>query len=309
MSVPNKNLNRLYFQVAFAAIVWGGAYPFTKRLVAEISPLSVVAFRALSGSLLLLLLSGVRFKAADFKPSILWKLFVMSAIGVSSQQYMQAYALGFTQATHAGWLIASTPIMVAGLMAALGERIGAFKIAAFVLGFAGAMLVVFSKAGTGAFALPSTLADLLLLASCVTWAFYVLCAKKWLTAWAPAKVTTATMLMAAASVLPVWLASGGPAEFAAVSPAGWVSLAYLGVLSSTLGYLFWNNAVDGLGAVKTSYFIYLEPFSTLLSAYLLLGERATYAAAAGGFLILAGVYLVNRKERRAGVLKGVSANA
>ncbi|OGR65071.1 MAG: hypothetical protein A2X31_07905 [Elusimicrobia bacterium GWB2_63_22] len=309
MSTNDKNNNWLYFQVVVAAAVWGAAYPFTKILVAELSPLSIVTFRALTGALLLLVFSGSRFELKDFRPAILWRLLVMSALGISSQQYMQSYALKYTEASHAGWLIASTPIIVAGLMAALGEKIGALKLTAFLLGFAGAMLVVFAKAGTGAFALPSTRGDLILLFTCLTWAFYVLCAKKWLTSWRPAKVTTATMLVALASVLPFWFAAGGPAEFANVSAAGWLSLGYLGVLSSALGYLFWNNAVEGLGAVKASYFINVEPFSTLLSAYLLLGERATLAAFAGGLLIMAGVYLVNMKEGRAGALKGASINA
>lgn len=299
----------LYFQVTVAVLVWGGAYPFTKRLVAELSPLSIVAFRAFAGSLLLLLLSRSRFSLKDFTPTVLWKLLAMSALGVSTQQFMQSYALQYTQASHAGWLIAATPILVAALMAALGERIGPLKITAFLLGAAGALLVVFSKGGAGAFSLPATRADLLLLFTCLTWALYVLCAKKWLTSWPSAKVTTATMLMAFVSVLPPWLASGGPAEFAAVSPAGWVSLAYLGVLSSALGYLFWNKAVDGLGAVQTSYFIYLEPFSTLVSAYFLLGETATSAAVAGGLLIILGSYLVNQKAGRGRALKGAPTSA
>lgn len=304
-----KNSGWLYFQVVFAALVWGAAYPFTKRLVAELSPLSIIAFRALTGTLLLLLLSGARLEAKDFKPAILWKLLVMSVLGVSAQQYLQAYALVYTQASHAGWLIATTPIAVAGLMAALGERISPLKAAAFVLGFAGTMLVIFAKAGSGAFALPSTRGDLVFLVSCLAWAFYVLCAKKWLTFWPAAKVTTATMLVALVSVLPAWFAAGGPAEFAAVSRAGWVSLAYLGVLSSALAYLFWNNSVEGLGAVKTSYFIYLEPFSTLFSAYLLLGETAAAPVFAGGLLIMAGVYLVNRRDSGARAYKGASTNA
>ncbi|MDD2806084.1 MAG: DMT family transporter [Elusimicrobiales bacterium] len=308
MHTTEKNTGWLYFQVAFAAAVWGGAYPFTKRLVAEISPLSIIVFRALTGSLLLLLFSGSRFALKDFKPAHLWKLLVLSVLGVTSQQYLQAYALKYTLASHAGWLIATTPIAVAGLMAAFGERIGPLKLAAFVLGFAGSVLVVFSKAGADALSLPSTRGDLIFLTSCVGWAFYVLCAKKWLTSWPAAKVTTATMVVALASALPAWYAAGGPAEFSAVSAAGWTSLAYLGVLSSALAYLFWNNAVEGLGAVKSSYFIYLEPFSALLLAYLMLGERAAAPAFAGGLLIMAGVYLVNRKESRRAP-KGAAADA
>jgi len=287
----------LYFQVSFAATVWGGAYPFTKQLVAELSPLSIVTFRALVGALALVFLSGSRLKASDFRPAVLWKLLVLSVAGVSAQQYLQAYALRYTPASHAGWLIAVTPIMVAGLMAALGEKIGPFKIAAFIAGFAGTLLVVFSKAGAGAFALPSTRGDLIFLTTCALWAAYVILTKKWLTAWPQAKVTTLTMLTALLTLLPAWLGAGGPAEFAGLTSRGWASLAYLSLLSSALAYLFWNNAVEGLGAVKTSYFIYLEPFSTLLSAYLLLGERAAAAAFAGGLLILAGVYLLGLNKR------------
>ncbi|OGR41879.1 MAG: hypothetical protein A2X35_11245 [Elusimicrobia bacterium GWA2_61_42] len=304
-----KKINWLYFQVVFAAVVWGGAYPFTKHLVAEISPLSIVTFRALIGTLLLLFLTRSGLRAADFRFSFLWKLLALSVLGISAQQYLQAYALKYTEASHAGWLIASTPILVAGLMAALGEKIGPFKIAAFLVGFTGTLLVVFSKAGAGAFSLPSTRGDLVFLVTCAAWAFYVILTKKWLTAWPQAKVTAVTMLVALATVLPAWFWTGGPAEFARLSSRGWLSLGYLSLLSSALAYLFWNNAVEGLGAVKSSYFIYLEPFSTLLCAYLFLGEKASPAAFAGGLLILAGVYLVGLNDKRRHLFKGASSNA
>ncbi len=288
----------LYFQVIFATAVWGGAYPFTKHLVTEISPLSIITFRALVGVLALVLLTGSGLKAADFRPAVIWKVLVLSVLGVSAQQYLQAYALKYTLALHAGWLIAVTPLMVAGLMAALGEKIGPFKIAAFIAGFAGTLLVVLSK--PGAAALPSTRGDLVFLATCAAWAVYVVFTRKWLTSWPQAKVTTLTMLIALLTVLPSWLLAGGPAEFQALTARGWASLAYLSVLSSALAYLFWNNSVEGLGAVKSSYFIYLEPFSTLLTAYLLLGERAAATAFAGGMFILAGVYLLGLNNKKAG---------
>ncbi len=309
MDIPKqqKPLNRLYLQVVFATVLWGGSFPFTKRLAAELSPLSIVTFRALAGVLVLVALSGSKLRAADFKPAYLWKLAVMSLLGVSAQQYLQAYSLKYTQASHAGWLIAATPIVVAGLMGALGERIGVFKAAAFLLGSAGTVLVVFSRGG--AFGLPSTRGDLIFLSTCFTWAFYVLAVRKWLNFWPQAKVTTLTMIVALASLLPGWLLAGGPAEFASLTPAGWGSLAYLGALSSGLGYLFWNNAVEGLGAVKASYFLYLEPFATLLAAYFLLGEKLSVFSFAGGLLILAGVYLVNLNESPRKALKEVQTHA
>lgn len=309
--MPDKSSGsgRLYLQAALATAVWGASYPFTKQLMSEVSPLTIVVSRAAIGALLLVLLGGARLSFKDFRGAALLKLFVLSVLGVSAQQYIQAYALKYTLASNAGWLICTIPIMVAGLAAALGERLGFFKLAAFALGTAGTLLVVFGRAGAGAFALPSTTGDIIFLTSCVEWTIYVYCAQRWLTDWPQAKVTAATMLVALASVLPFWLLGGGPWDFAVVSPRGWAGIAYLGVLSSAMGYLFWNRAVEGLGGVKASYFIYLQPFSSMLAAYLLLGERAAPAAFAGGLLILAGVYLVGLKEKARGAAGGASANA
>ncbi|OGS30870.1 MAG: hypothetical protein A2218_09935 [Elusimicrobia bacterium RIFOXYA2_FULL_53_38] len=286
--------NWLYFQVVLATAVWGGAYPFTKYLVTEISPVTIVAVRALIGSLLLVLLTGSRLKASDFRPGYLWKIFVMSVLGISAQQLVQAYALAYTSANHAGWLIASTPILVAAAMTFLGERLGIPKIIAFMLGFIGTLVVIFSKAsGTSLAALPSTKADLIFTGTCVAWAAYVVLTRKWLTFWKQTKVTTVTMITAMFTMLPIWYFSGKTGELVNLTAKGWFSLGYLCLLSSALAYWFWNNSVEGLGAVKSSYFIYIEPFATLLSAYIFLGEPLSAAAFAGGLLIMAGVYFVN----------------
>jgi drug/metabolite transporter (DMT)-like permease len=295
MAVPSNTNSRLYFQVVFATVVWGGAYPFTKHLVTELSPVTIVTIRALIGSLLLIPLTGSGLRASDFKFHNMRKVFLMSILGVSAQQYLQAYALSYTSANHAGWLIASTPILVAAAMAMLGERIGVPRIVAFLLGFTGTLLVIFSKTPSagGIIAPPATKGDLIFLGTCAAWAGYVVMTKKWLTAWKQTKVTTVTMLAAAATMLPIWLLSGKAGEIAAMTPKGWLCLGYLSLLSSALAYMFWNNSVEGLGPVRASYFIYIEPFATLLTAYILLNESVAPLAFAGGVMIMLGVYFVN----------------
>ncbi|HBE88410.1 MAG TPA: hypothetical protein DDW67_04635 [Elusimicrobia bacterium] len=288
----------LYFQVSFATIVWGAAYPLTKHLLGQVSPVSVVFLRALIGSLVLILITGSRFTSSDFRFSNLWRLGALSVVGVSLQHYLQAYGLKYTSAGNAGWLIGTAPIMVALLMITMGEVLSAAKALAFTLGFAGTMIVIFAKGGAGGvFALPSTTGDFIFLASCVSWAFYVLFTKRWLTGWTQAKVTTATMVVALFSVLPLWLASGGPAEMARLDARGAAYAVFLGIVASGFSYYFWNNSVEGLGAVKSSYFIYLEPFATLASAYYFIGERVTWGAIPGGLAILAGVYFINAKDQ------------
>jgi len=58
----------LYFQVIFAALVWGGSYPFTKHAVTEISPVTLVTLRALMGVFFLALFSKSAIKSSDFRP-------------------------------------------------------------------------------------------------------------------------------------------------------------------------------------------------------------------------------------------------
>jgi drug/metabolite transporter (DMT)-like permease len=287
-----------YIQVIAAAAIWGGSYPFTKYLVSEVSPVTVVTLRAVIGALLLALvygpklLSGLRFRH-------IWKIFVMSVLGVSVQQYIQAYALESTSAGHAGWLIVTIPIIVAAAMALLGERIGLPRLIAFMLGTIGALLVIFSSAaGPVPAAAPAVRADLIFLSSCLIWTCYVILTKKWLTFWPQTKVTAVTMLAAMCTMLIVWCLSGKAGELAVISAKGWACAGYLGVLSSALAYTFWNNSVESLGPVTASYFIYIQPFATALSAYLFIGEPPAPGAFAGGLLIMAGVYFVNLKKMR-----------
>jgi drug/metabolite transporter (DMT)-like permease len=47
---------------------------------------------------------------------------------------------------------------------------------------------------------------------------------------------------------------------------------------------------------QTGAFLYLEPVVTVIVAALILSERFTLATLLGGGLILAGVWMVNRKK-------------
>lgn len=293
MTSREKNL---YFQVLFATLVWGAAYPFTKFAVTEISPLTLVFLRAFPSAVLLLYVSRRLISFSDFNISFLFKLFIMSVLGVSLQQYTQASALKYTSASNAGWLIALTPIIVVFLRYMAGEKISFYKSLGFFFGFSGTLAIIFSKTGFSGFSLYSGKGDLIFLTSCFAWAYYVILTKKWFEKDSQVKITALTMSVAAFTVLPFFVGFKGFEEIHNLSPKGWLCVGYLTFLSSFLAYLFWNNSVEGLGPVKSSYFIYDEPFATVVSAYLFLGEKAPPSVFAGGAAILLGVYFVNSSK-------------
>ena len=73
------------------------------------------------------------------------------------------------------------------------------------------------------------------------------------------------------------------------------NLIFLGVFASALCFFLWNKVIWQLGAVKANNLMYLVPPIAMLSAALVLEEKITLFAAAGGLLILIGVYFSQKR--------------
>ncbi len=286
----------LYFQVLTATLIWGAAYPFTKHVVSLILPLSLVFIRSAIGSFLLIVFIKPDFRKF-LKINIILKLLVMSVLGVSLQQFSQCYALKYTTSTNAGFIIALTPIVIVFMEFLLGLKIDVNKVIGFVFGFLGCLIVMYSI-GKLDLSMPSTKGDLIFLTSTFTWAGYVILTKRWFKGYSQGEITALTMFVAFLTLIPFEFKYNLVSEIKNLDKLGWFSLFYLCFLSSFLGYLFWNNAVEGLGPVKASYFIYDEPFATIISAYFILDEKILPLTFVGGVLVLLGVFFILKNKNK-----------
>ena len=160
---------------AFLAVVfWGVSFVASKAVLATLSPTVLIFTRFALGALVLLAISAAR-KQPLIPPRNTWPMLaLMGFIGVFVHQMLQLHGLVHTTAVNAGWLVGLVPIWSAILAALfLRERFGPFKLAGLALGFAGATLVVtHGQISTETLALPSTLGDILVLASTLNWAVY-----------------------------------------------------------------------------------------------------------------------------------------
>jgi len=289
-------------KVLLTVLIWGASFAFTKRALAEVSPLALVLARCGLGSLCMLSLARVPGLFRGLAPKEWLQLLAISLSGVVGQQTIQAFALRQTSANHAGWILAATPIAVALAMALLfGERMGLRRWSGFGLGAAGTLLVILSRqsvAGTGF--ISTGRGDFLFLLSCGNWALYVIMMDRWLKSRSQRAVTVMSMVMGLAVIAVATLASGQAHELLRVSVKGWVCLGYLGLLSSGLGYLFWNAGVEEIGPSAASAFLYLEPLAALAAGRIMLGEAVAATTVLGGALILVGVYWVNAGRRLPG---------
>lgn len=72
------------------------------------------------------------------------------------------------------------------------------------------------------------------------------------------------------------------------------NLLFLGCVASMLCFLAWNWVIKKLGAVIVTNYVYFNPVTTVIFAWLILSERITIYFLVGTLLILAGMYLCNK---------------
>ncbi len=282
-----------------AVVFWGTSFVATKLALRELSPVTLVFLRFAQGSFLMAVLLLVRREMA-WPPRDTWRwLLLMGFVGVFVHQLLQVNGLKLTSATTTGWLIGLIPLWTAILSRLwLKERMNPQKVFGLLLGFVGAVLLITrGEISAKLLSLPATRGNLLVLLSTLNWAVYSVLGHGTLRRLGAVRATAGAMILGWLMLTPLFLAHAGWSELAHVSATGWISVVFLGVGCSGLGYLFWYGALERLEASRVAAFLYLEPLVTLGAAALILGERAGLLTLVGGAVVLAGVLLVEKAPR------------
>lgn len=278
-----------------AVVIWGWTFVGTKILVAELSPVEIFAARLAIGVPflgILLLARGVRlhFERADITRLLL------GGILLTVHFLIQAVALMTTSASNSGWIIAVTPLVLAiASFLILSERLGWSAVAGIIVALLGVLLLV-SRGRLRDLGALQTTGDWLMLLSTLTWAIYTVVTRDVARRHDPLAVTFAVMLAAAAVTVVLMLTMGDLDSFRSLSLRGLLALLYLGIAGLALGNWFWQVGIAAVGAARAGMYLYLEPLATVALAVPLLGEPFGVFTAIGGGLILAGVYLGQRKN-------------
>jgi drug/metabolite transporter (DMT)-like permease len=292
-------MDRARLGALLAIAMWGVSFVATKAVLRELAPVPLIFARIVLGSGVLLGLLAVRRQRLP-SSAFAWRWFaLLGFVGVFVHLLVQAWALTMTSAVNTGWLIGLIPIWSALLAAMfLHERLNARQVLGFGLGFVGALLVVTrGRIDASVLGLPATRGDLLVLATTVNWAAYTILGRRIVPRLGGARVATAGVMTAGGLLLaPVFFLTGGPSTFAHLSATAWVSLLFLGIGCSGLGYLLWYGALEHLEAGQVAVFLYIEPLVTLAAAALWLGEPIGLVTVLGGLVVLLGVSLVQQKS-------------
>ncbi len=293
--------NGIRLLMVLTALFWSGAFITGKIAVGEFPPLTLSFFRFLF-ALPFIFLIFWRMEPRKLLPSRgqWWPLFVLGAIGTFGYHALFFTCLKYTTAINSSLIGATNPMLTA-LLAAIffHERLSPLRIAGIVMSFFGVFFVV--TRGDWAMLLHFRFnpGDLLMLAAVGCWAVYSLLGKVYMKRFSlsPLMVTAYTFTVCVVLSIPFVIWEGGHFAIAQVSLVGWLSVLYMSIFASVLGYLIHMNAVRRIGAPRAAMFINLVPVFTIIQSILILGEAFSVFQFIGACVIIAGVYLATRPEK------------
>lgn len=298
-----------YHLLALAVVaIWGVTFVCTKVLIgAGMDPAAIFFCRftlAYAGIWAYTLLTGKERRIWNG-----WKeegIFLLLGITGGSMYFLtENTALVYTQASNTAFLVCSAPLLTA-ILTLLYRRYGKGRfvdglekihlgwplVGGTLLALSGMALMVFE--GTKVHF--SAKGDLLAIGAALCWAVYSLFMGQMTREYGTLTATRKVFFYGLLTILPFLGASMDSFSPAILGqPVVWANLLFLGLVASLLCFLAWNLAINKLGNVTSTNYVYLNPIFTLLSAMLLLGERMTPLALVGSLAILAGVIWAGKR--------------
>ena len=204
-------------------------------------------------------------------------------------------ALLYSQASNVAFIVCSTPVLTM-LMAHFmkhGERLTKVTAAGTLLSLAGVAVVVFN--GCTVLRL-NPAGDALAVGAAILWALYTLILRRLDATYSVTMITRKTFFYGLATLIPFFAVRPPHVDLGVLTqPAVVLNLLFLGVVASLLCYAAWSLIVKHLGSTRTTNYLYINPVVATITSAALLGERITPLAVAGAAMILAGIWMVEKR--------------
>jgi drug/metabolite transporter (DMT)-like permease len=277
-------------------VIWGATPVATRIAVADLAPLHVGLLRTVFAGLLALPIALALRQPLPKGRRGLLLLIVSGASGFIVFPLLYSVGQRDTSAMHGGMILAALPIFT-GSYAALVERKrpSARWIAGCVVALLGECALIALRAGGGG-AQPTWGGDLLVLVSALVVASgYVAGARLAQHGYSSLATTLWGVALAAAVSAVIMAADVARGGWPSAGWQSWTAVIYLASVTTILGYVGWYWALAKGGIARIGTIQFFQPVSGLVLAALLLGERMTLPLLAASVVILAGVWIAQRR--------------
>ncbi len=276
-----------------------GTFVFARYVLLQTDPFAVAFLRYIIAAAILCLIAARMSRRPDAIPIARkdrGKIFTLGVVIIVFNQTLYLFGQKLTTAGHAALLFATTPIFVY-LMAIphLGEKWSYTKGAGILLAVIGSAVIIFE---TGMqFDYGVLAGDAIIVVAVVAWAYYSVWGKPLVEKYGAFRITAYSLASGTVLYFPFGLYRLIAADMSKVNTYGWLSILYIAIITSVIGYSIWYWLLKYMEASKASVLVNVQPIVAGILGYYLLGETISLPFVIGGIIILSGVTVTQQAGR------------
>jgi len=283
-----------YVLLIFAVLFWSGNFIVGRGIHNEIPPITLAFWRWAVALLIILPFSlGHIVHQRDIirrNWKILTVLAILSVTNFSMFIYM---ALKSSTVTNTVLINSMIPIFIV-MVSWMGfkERITLRQSIGIAISLAGLMFIIANGNPSTLISVRFSKGDMWTVSAGISWALYSVLLRKCSIELNSLSFLATLMIIGTLFISPfyIWEMSTGKTMNFFFFSIG--SIVYVALFASILAYIFWNKAIQIIGANKTGIFIHLMPVFSIILAIIFLDEKLRGYHIKGTILIFSGILLM-----------------
>ncbi len=286
----------LYIKLVLTAIFWGGTFVAGRIVSREAGPFSAAFLRFVVASVFLFLfVFKTHGKIVLPDSRHIFMLCLLGLTGIFGYNFFFFSGLQTVSASRASLIIAANPAFIALFSALIfKEKLGLLKSVGIAISVCGAATVAVRGDLHSAFHGGVGIGEFFIFGCVASWVSYSLLGKTAMKHLSPLLAVTYACALGTLCLFFPALGEGLAGSAPHFSSAVWMGIFFLGFFGSALGFVWYYEGISALGPSRAGIFINLVPISSVLLAFLILGEPLDASVMIGTFFVTVGVFLANR---------------
>jgi drug/metabolite transporter (DMT)-like permease len=284
---------------AVTGLTFAGSFIAGKYTSVEIRPLSTTLLRYIIASLTLATFIFKYGQASlEIKIPDIWKLVLLGLFGVVGYHFFFFSSLIYTKAANSAIINAMNPL-VTGTMAAifLKERLPGRGYLGVVLAFIGVIILLTRGDIEILRQLQFNIGELLMLLGVLCWVIYMLMIRKMINRYSGFTLTFYAAISGVILLIPLVFLEDFSLKILAMSWPSLVSILYMGIIASGIGYYLFNLSIGEIGPTRTASSVYsLLPIFVAILGLIFFGESVTPVMILSTILIIVGLNLALKES-------------
>jgi drug/metabolite transporter (DMT)-like permease len=270
--------------------LFSGSYIAGKYTTLDLGPLTTTLLRYF---IALLFLSSLLL---HYKGSAL----LLGLFGIVGYHYFFFLSLRYTEVANTAIINALSPVLTSVAAAiVIKERLSRGNYAGVLVAFLGVLILLSRGDIDTILAFRFNKGDLLMLLSVVCWVVYALLIRTMLDRYSGFTLTFYATLFGVLMLLFLAPQEAPLGEIQKISRASLLSVIYMGICGSGLGYLLYNLSIREIGPTRTSSFVYsVIPLIVAVLALLFFQQPITLIMIVSMVLILVGLQMMLAVKRQ-----------